>query len=53
MFRALTEIFVNAFGITKPEAARQERTGMILAVAGVAILLLLAGLAYLLLRIIG
>lgn len=53
MFRALSEIFVNAFGITRPDPAQEERTGMILAVAGIILLVLLVGLAYLLFRIIG
>jgi hypothetical protein len=51
-FRRVSEIFVNAFGITKPEAARAERDGMIITGAIVVILILLAGFAYLLMRII-
>jgi hypothetical protein len=52
MFRRISEIFVNAFGITKPDTAREERTGMIITGAIVVILILLAGFAYLLFRII-
>ena len=51
-FKRVSEIFVNAFGITQPSAAREKRTGMIITGAIVVILILLAGFAYLLLRII-
>jgi hypothetical protein len=51
-FRRVSEMFVNTFGITQPDAAHEKRSGMIITVAIIVILILLAGFGYLLFRII-
>lgn len=52
MFKALAELFVNAFGITKPEAAQKQRAGIIIAGGLLAILAILALAAYTLFKML-
>jgi hypothetical protein len=53
MFRGLSRIFVNAFGITPAVPEKEERTGMLIALACLAIVAMLALTAFTLFKIIG
>jgi hypothetical protein len=53
MFRGLAQIFVNAFGITPPTPETEERTGMMIAAACLAIVAMLGLVAFTLFKILG
>ena len=53
MFRGLARIFVSAFQITPPTPEKEERTGMLILVACLAIVAMLMLIAFTLFKILG